>query len=561
MEGRTTDVIKEKLDIAEFLKGYLALVPAGKNFKALCPFHHEKTPSFMISPERQSWHCFGCGLGGDVFAFLMKYENIEFAEALKVLAERAGVELRRTNPAEYKFAGILYDLNAVAKDFFRSQLGRSAQAQEYLRGRKLAETTIAEFEIGWAPPAQDALTLRCIEMGYRPDDIIRAGLAFKTDRGMMLDRFRGRIMFPIHNHLGKVVGFTGRILPEYDHGDSGKYVNSPETPVFQKSKLLYGFWKTKNAIRDADSAFLVEGQMDFLMSWQAGVTNVVASSGTALTTEHLRALRRLTDRLIVSFDSDSAGLEAGERAIDLAEANGFSVKIAALEGYKDPADAVAADPAALSRAIAGAVPASEFYFRRYLVPKTDERAFLKGVRAVLQKIQNLASPIERSLWLKELATRSGLDEAVLHEELQKTELKKTDVHKISEDAPAARRSLNRIELLSEGLVAAAFARNDFALAADHERYLTEDCKNALHLLQQGKQHSSDPVLDSLINLILLRADDFSDAEVADMKANLFKEYVVERRRTLSRAVKAAEASHDAHALAAALEEFKNLPVL
>ncbi len=274
MPSSTTELIKSRLDIVDFLRGYLTVTPAGKNFRALCPFHHEKSPSFSISPERQRWHCFGCGLDGDIFGFVMKYENMEFNEALRMLAEKAGVELRHENPAEYRFTGLLYDLNDAAKDFYKRALGAAPVVKKYLAERGLAPATIEEFELGWAANEPEGLSMHLLNGGTAPQDLLQAGLSIKTERGLMLDRFRGRVMFPIHNHLGKVVGFTGRILPQFDTsataGPGGfvtaKYVNSPETPIFQKSKLLYGFWKSKDAIREAKSAVLVEGQMDFLMS-------------------------------------------------------------------------------------------------------------------------------------------------------------------------------------------------------------------------------------------------------------------------------------------------------
>ena len=277
MANTPVDIIKEKLDVVEFLKGYIQLNPAGKNFKALCPFHREKTPSFMVSPERQGWHCFGCNIGGDIFGFVMRYENVEFGEALKILAEKAGVELKRVSPAEYKHLGLLYDINEKAKEFYKRELETSQIAREYISKRGLTKETVDEFEIGFAPTGSEALILNLLKSGFHADDILRAGLSFRTERGLSFDRFRGRVMFPIHNHFGKTVGFTGRILPQFDDGKSGKYVNSPETPIFAKSKLLYGFWKSKNFIRDAKNAFLVEGQMDFLLSWQAGAKNAVAS--------------------------------------------------------------------------------------------------------------------------------------------------------------------------------------------------------------------------------------------------------------------------------------------
>jgi len=271
---QTVELVKERLDVADFLRGYLTLHPAGKNFRALCPFHKEKTPSFMVSPERQSWHCFGCNIGGDVIAFLMKYENLEFIEALRILAERAGVEMRGSRD-EREF-GVLYDVNRVAKDYFRAALALDTEGvkavRAYLGERGLHDATIQEFELGFAPQSSDGLSRHLMKAGFTIADIERAGLTFKTDRGTYWDRFRGRIMFPIHNHFGKPVGFTGRILPDSIHSQptegsvAAKYVNSPETPVYAKSKLLYGFYKSKPHIREAKKAVLVEGQMDFLMA-------------------------------------------------------------------------------------------------------------------------------------------------------------------------------------------------------------------------------------------------------------------------------------------------------
>ncbi|MEK7110871.1 MAG: DNA primase, partial [Patescibacteria group bacterium] len=424
----------------------------------------------MVSPDRRSWHCFGCGEGGDVFAFLMKRENIEFGEALRILAERAGVELRRVNPSEHKFAGLLFELNALACEWFREKYLETPVAREYLEKRKLAPETINEFEIGWAPNDLEGLVVHLLKKNYDPQDIIRAGLAFQTDRGRILDRFRGRIMFPIHNHFGKVVGFTGRILPQFDTGEMGKYVNSPETPIFQKSKLLYGYWKTKNNIREAGSAFLVEGQMDFLMSYQAGVKTAIASSGTALTEDHLRTLRRSAEELLVTFDNDPAGAAAAERAIDLAEMNEFSVRVVVIpEPHKDPADAVMADPVILTSAIAAAVPAPEFYFRKHLSAgplDRRDREQMKNLRIILGKLMHIASPVERDYWLRELGKRAGIDESALREEASRISaadpagFARESARPAPAESPvmerAETRQKTRRETLSERLVGAAF---------------------------------------------------------------------------------------------------------
>jgi DNA primase len=563
MPSSTTELIKSRLDIVAFLRGYLTLQPAGRNFKALCPFHKEKSPSFMVSPDRQSWHCFGCGLGGDVFTFVMKYENVEFGEALRILAEKAGVELKHENPAEYRYSGMLYDLNNAAKEFFKRALAAAPVAKEYLVSRGLMAETITTFELGWAPNEPEALSMQLLNAGSSPQDIVQAGLSIKTDRGLMIDRFRGRIMFPIHNHTGKVVGFTGRILPQLDHGDIGKYVNSPETPIFQKSKLLYGFWKSKDAIREAKVAVLVEGQMDFLMSWQSGVKNIVASSGTALTVDHLVVLHRLADELIINYDSDTAGADAAERAIDLAQAADLSVKIATIEGFKDAADAAKADPKNVAQAIAAAVPAPEFYFKKYL--PADRASFatpegLRNLRAVLQKLRAIASPVQRDFWFNKLAALTGIAEKTLEEESKRTETEIAFVPRAAvEEAP--KRQVSRAELLYEELLAIALAKNDFSLFDDSALFLNPIQKEMLRILASGARKSDDPALDAAIDLVVLREPprDVSDAEAAKLKSSLTKEYYKERRQILSQAVKNAETRHDERELATALEELRNLP--
>ena len=490
MPSPTTELIKSRLDIVEFLRGYMTLTPAGRNFKGLCPFHKEKSPSFMVSPERQSWHCFGCGLGGDAFAFIMQRENLDFGEALRLLAEKTGVELKHENPAEYKYGGLLYDLNETAKNFYKKLYEASPTAQKYLAERGLAKETIDTFAIGWAPNEPEALAMHLLNQGTSPQDVIQAGLAIKTERGLMLDRFRGRIMFPIHNHMGRVVGFTGRILPQFDNGEMGKYINSPETPIFQKSKLMYGFWKSKDVIREKKSAMLVEGQMDFLMSWQSGVENVIASSGTALTADHLRALHRFAEEIILNFDNDTAGSDAAERAIDLAEANDFTVKVALIKNFKDAADAAKADPKNISDIVASAVPAPEFYFQKYLVGDKAEfsrREGLVKLRAVLGKLKSMSSPVERDFWMQELAKRTGVNVRTLGEEAEKIqEASGLRYQAAGESAPEIqKRNLSRQELLAEELLTAALAKEDFAILDDCTEFFAPPYQEILTLKRES----------------------------------------------------------------------------
>ncbi len=505
-----SEEIKERLDLVEFLRGYLELKPAGKNFKALCPFHSEKTPSFIVSPERQIWHCFGCGEGGDIFRFLMRYDNLEFYEVLKVLAEKAGVELRRLSPADQKQFGILYDLNNVAKDFFVENLKISNKARNYLESRGLKKETSEEFEVGFAPQGFDELTLYLINKGFEMDDIVRSGLVLRTDTGKYVDRFRGRIMFPIHNHFGKVVGFSGRILPEFESDEVGKYVNSPETPIFNKSRLLYGFWKTKNFIRETGTVLLVEGQMDFLMAYQDGVRNVVATSGTALTPDHLKTLRRLADKIIIGFDNDEAGLLAAERSIDLAGANDFSVFVLPFGGedFKDPAELVAKNPGNLAGFIGRAKRALEHYLSRYLKGKNlyDQK---ENVRIILQKIRNLWSPIEQSYWLRELSYITGVPEKQLFEEMDK--LSVSEMVSSSAETEPERQKVTRVELIARRLLSLAHFKEE--LRPQIEPYLDfMPGKYRLVYESLGNNGVSDPEIKELLDMVSLSYFEVAPAE-------------------------------------------------
>ncbi|MEK7608069.1 MAG: DNA primase [Patescibacteria group bacterium] len=561
-----TQRIKEKLDIVDVVRTYMQLSPAGKNLKGLCPFHREKTPSFIVSPDRQTWHCFGCDQGGDVFSFVMKHENLEFGEVLKILAEKAGIELKRMSPLEYKQFGLLYDINASARDFFKKEFERSDAAKKYMRGRKVEERTIDEFDIGWAPPDGDALTVYLINKGYDLNDIIRAGLSLKSDRGLAFDRFRGRIMFPILNHAGKIVGFTGRILPELDRGDVGKYVNSPETPVFVKSKILYNFLRARNAIRETGEAFLVEGQMDAVMAWQSGITNVVATSGTALTRDHLNALRRLTDRLALGLDSDEAGFAALERAIDLSEALDFTVRVVLTEPHKDAADVVIEDPELLKKFIADAIPAMEFYFKRYLSEKRGDmrdREFIKRLRVVLGKIKAIASPVARDGWVKELAKRTGVSEDSLKEEASRIVVQDEmqskgageDAERPQEEAKGGRR------MLSERLLAVAFSLNDFSVLADFTGYFPEEHRRVFELFCAGKKTSGERAIDEMMNGVALLAARVAHAELGELQERLRKEFVRERKQELSARVREAEFGGDEELVEKLLVELKSLPLL
>lgn len=523
----SASLVKEKIDIVDFLGKYIKLSPAGKNFRAVCPFHKEKTPSLMVSPDKQIWHCFGCGNGGDVIKFLMLYENLEFFDALKILAEKAGINLDVLGGRDFKTYDVIYKVMEEAKEFFRLNLYKFDEVKDYLKNRGLKGETVKEFEVGVALDEFDALNRHLLKKGFSITDLEKAGLVFKTERGNYWDRFRGRIMFPLYNHVGKVVGFTGRLIPGRDDTNTGKYVNSPETPIFQKSKILYGFHKTKNDIREARSAILVEGQMDFLMMWQDGVKNVVATSGTALTPEHLKTLKKLTDDLVLSFDSDDAGQAAAERSIDLASGLDFTVKLLLIEDpkLKDPADVVKEKPGMIAELLKSAKPAMEYYFHKYLTKNGKELDLKKNkhnLRTVLSKIKSLPSPIEKSHWLNKLANLSKMSESVLAEEMDN--IKEMAVVSAASEREnsleVSENDFSRRDLICQRLIGLALNDQDInAKLKDYVQYFPQFYND----LYNGKKMEGS--MSKVAELISLRFS-FENADLKDSDLKLEFEQLI-----------------------------------
>lgn len=563
----TAQLVKDKLEIVDFLRQYVELKPAGKNFKARCPFHKEKTPSFMVSPDRQSWHCFGsCSEGGDIIKFLMKYENLEFYDALKILAEKAGVEIQASGNRDFQANAALYKVMEATKDFYKINLTRSDLIKLYLGERGLKDETIQEFELGLAPDGSDVLTRHLLKLGHRIADIEKAGLALKTERGTYWDRFRSRVMFPIYNHVGKVVAFTGRVLPSNDNPNVGKYVNSPETPVFQKSKILYGFHKTKNDIREAKTAVIVEGQMDFLMMWQDGVKNVVASSGTALTPDHLTALRRLADELVLSFDADEAGQLAAERSIDLANSQDFLVKLLIINDpqFKDPADVVKVGPGRIKELVSEAKSAMDYYLHRYIrnLPG-DQKLKKQNLRVMLSKIKGLASPIDRSHWLKELAGLVSIGERILAEEMEM--LKEEAVAKL-ENQPAAtlETKMPRRDLIAQRLLGLMLhLKNDLKELENHLSYLPSAYQQFYTRLVSTEPTATSSNLDELMDVVSLRFSfenqnfdtEKLQKEIKNLLRELKVEYLKEKRQEIGIMIKKLEKEGKEENLKEALRDF------
>lgn len=418
------DDIKSRLDIVDVIGQYMPLKKAGRNYKGLCPFHSEKTPSFLVSSEKQIFHCFGCGKGGDIFSFLMEKEGLSFSEALNQLAEKAGIELQ-SKPRDWGLKSKLFSINELAAKFFEKSLTDSQegrQAMNYLVKRGINRDTIRTFRLGYASSGWEYLFKFLQRKDYVQEDIEKAGLIVQR-RNEYSDKFRNRIIFPITNVIGKIAGFTGRVL---NLEDLPKYLNSPETPVFNKSKILYGLSVTKEDISINKTAILVEGQTDVLSSYQAGVKNVIASSGTALTSEHIRLIRRYAEILILAMDADNAGNEATKRAIELASAHDLEIKVALLGKHKDPDDCIKAGIDIWKEIIANAVPVIDFYIKSALDKFGQDSipAKKKVSDEVLSVIALLDSPVERDQYIKKLSTILKIDASNLYEALSKVKNKK-----------------------------------------------------------------------------------------------------------------------------------------
>ena len=413
----TVEQIKSRLNIVDVIQNYIKLQKAGANLKANCPFHNEKTPSFFVSPARQSWHCFGCSRGGDMFSFVMEIEGIDFLESLKILADKAGVEIEKIDKKQQNERLKLLQLIDESVRFYESELRKAADVVAYLKKRGMKGETAKSFNVGFAPAGWRNLYDYLKNKGYSDYETEKAGMAVKSAKAQAgyYDRFRSRIMFPILNSSGQTVGFSGRIFGEEGTDSGGKYINSPQTILYDKSKILYGFDKAKNEIRKKDACVIVEGQMDAVMSHQAGVVNAVAVSGTALTVEHLRLIKRLTEKIIMAFDKDEAGARASSKGIDMALAEGFEVKIAVSPSGKDPADAVLDSPESWVKAVGEAKNVIEFYLELF-----DERKDIE--RKILPYIAVLQSEMEKAGWVKKISEKLKIKEDAVWDELKKVRL-------------------------------------------------------------------------------------------------------------------------------------------
>jgi DNA primase len=473
----STEEIKSRINIIDFIGEYVRLDKAGVNWKARCPFHNEKTPSFVVSEEKQIWHCFGCQKGGDIFGFLMEIEGIEFKEALRKLAEKAGVKMPEYRKEFSEKKSKTLEILELAAKFYEKQLWDGAgkgKILKYLNERGLKSEIIKEFRLGYAPNGWRNLLGFLAERGYKIEEIAKTGLLVENSNSKIqisnqaqnlndknlkediryYDRFRNRIIFPIADTNSKIVGFSARVAPGEDESQA-KYVNTPETEVYHKSKILYGIDKAKREIKNKNFVLLVEGNMDVVAASQAGIKNVVAVSGTALTSDQLDILKRYTENIKMFFDMDSAGVEATRRSAETCFQKDINVFIVKSSLGKDAAEIANDNPKALLEAADKAVPAAEYFFEEILAKNDKTKAEGKKIIAkeILNLIRNFENEIERSHWIKKLARVLEVEEKMLLGVLRKVELKRTGKNFQEKEAEKGEISFkNRAEIMREKII-------------------------------------------------------------------------------------------------------------
>lgn len=423
------DEVKSKVDIVEIIGQRVVLKKAGRHFKGLCPFHSEKTPSFIVSPERQSFKCFGCQKGGDVISFLQDYDGMSFYEALEMLAKRVGVTLESYRPtAEDAQRKRLLELMSLASEYYHYLLTKhksGEEAREYLKGRGVTNESIEQFNLGYAPNTWRSVSEYLVtKKKYTPGELLAVGLIVSPGENNFYDRFRGRVMFPLKDHKGVVVGFSGRTLNK--DTKEAKYINSPETRLYSKSRMLYGLWENREYIRKENTIILVEGELDVIPSWQAGVKNVAAIKGSAFTNEQAQLMTRYSRNVIMSLDADVAGQEAIKRAVNIAEELDLSIRVVQIKEGKDPGDAATANPRGWRAMVAGAVLYWDFLIDSACAnfdPKSGAGT-AEITREVVPQIAQISNLVVRAHYVSELSARLKVPESAIYEEIERTRKKK-----------------------------------------------------------------------------------------------------------------------------------------
>src|SRR6202789_1882530 len=567
--------VKQQADIVRVIGEYITLKKSGaQNYQGLCPFHGEKTPSFSVHVTRQFYHCFGCGVSGDVFKFVQEIDKVSFPEAVKVVAQKCGIALPKreySSPeeaAESRLRGRLLELHEQATVFFEEQLKapEGARAREYLTGRGLKPETIAKFRMGYAPDGFGGLRDRVA--GAAPPDVLRASglFGFKAQEdggaGRMYDYFRKRITFPICNEGGRVIAFTARALDADDKGGP-KYLNSPETSLYSKGQVLFNLDKARQAIRQQNFALLVEGQMDCISVFAAGVTPVLATSGTAFTEQQARLLRRYTTRVVVNFDPDTAGATAAEKSIALLTEEGFEVRVVALEGGLDPDRFVRERGIqAYAEALKGAVRHSDYLIERarQLFPVRTPQGKVEAVNFLLPHLRRVPNPIVRDEFAQDVAQKLGIDSALLRQELKQAAAKRQGQISAMKMSNLSECERVLVRALTGAPESETFRRTADAMAAQRENFEGRVILTPLKELA-GRQDSDplealrEPGARMLVAQLLMREREPVTAhELEAALVTLEQHFVEHRQRRVRSAIGDAERRGDLAEVTALMTE-------
>ncbi len=545
MAGDVVDQIKARLDVVDVVSEKVVLKKAGKTLKGLCPFHVEKTPSFIVFPETGTWHCFGCGAGGDLFNFVMQSENVGFPEALSLLASRAGVELQRGQRESHSDEGVakLYAVNDAAAVYFRSMLDSPAgsRTRGYLQDRGISTDSVDQFQLGFAPDAGAGLAHHLLQQGFGRSEVLEAGLAGENESGGLYDRFRGRLIFPIRDPGGKLVGFGGRALAKEAQP---KYLNTPQTPLFDKGGCLYAVDRAKQEIRHTGQAVIVEGYVDALMAHQHGFRNVVAALGTAVTDRQLSLLKKWASELCFALDPDEAGQAATARglavAMDALERSATpvptwkglveyvyklktSIKIIGLPAGKDPDDVIREGPAQWRQLVQSAVPVEEFFLER--VRRKHDLSTAGGKAAAVEEamavIGEIPEPVQQAHYVQRLAAMVGIEESILLQQARQCHRRRPEAAAAAprrvEDQPGADLEAYCLAMI---LKSPALLEKEPRLRAEHfvdptyrelfRRILEQwDARRgeteAAELLERLRGEPEGPLRDSLEELLAMEA--------------------------------------------------------
>ncbi len=533
--------IKERLSIEDVVSSYIKLDHAGSNLKANCPFHNEKTPSFFVSPDRGSYYCFGCGAKGDIFTFVEEFEGLDFKGALKLLAGKAGVILEQYNNEEESEKERLYRAMEEATNFFVDNLSKNKKVLEYLKSRGLLDSSISDFRIGFASEDWRQVYNYLKTKKFSDKEIELAGLAKKPDdqSKAMYDRFRGRIMFPISDSSGRVIAFSGRLF--IDDGKSAKYLNSPDTPIFSKSSVLYGLDKAKESIRKNNFSILVEGQFDLVLSHQAGFKNTVATSGTALTdravskeniVSNLGLIRRLSGNIVLAFDADKAGLNASTRASKIALSLDMDVKVASLPEGVDPADLISkVGKDAWHEAIRNSKHIIEFLLNKILNNKTkDSRYIGREIKErILPYVDSINSSIEKAHFIKLISDMSQISEEALKDDLKKVEQESKFEKKEIEEAKNIESKMFRKDYIERRLLGIILWQKTLKIQSLDTEVLLKEIVDILkineeELLERVKNNKEDLIFEAEV---FYTNDMDIKKDVLELLNNLKEEYLKE----------------------------------